>query len=155
MKRLIPGVIAASAAFIADFTTKAWVLGMADSLPLEILPFFNLRLAFNRGISFSLLSADSDTGVMLLIALATAITVLLVYMLWRASLVLERIALGLALGGAIGNILDRVRYGAVVDFLDFHYQGYSFPTFNVADTAISIGVGLLLIASFRSHQEKS
>ncbi len=152
-RRLIPGMLAAGLAFVADFYSKTWALSMARELPMEILPFLNLRLACNRGISFSLFSADSQTGVWMLVGLASVITLVLLYMLWRATSTLERIALGLALGGAIGNIHDRIRYGAVVDFLDFHYQGYSFPTFNIADTAISIGVGLLLIASLTTNQE--
>lgn len=115
---------------------------------VEILPFFQLRLAWNPGISFSLFNSGEDVTVVLLIVAQLAIVSWLVWWIRSAETRLMQAALGCIVGGALGNILDRFLYGAVVDFLDFHAAGYHFPTFNLADSAISIGVALWLLDAY-------
>ncbi|MBM3515800.1 MAG: signal peptidase II [Alphaproteobacteria bacterium] len=116
-----------------------------SDITIEVTPFFNLIMAWNTGISFSMLSAESDLGRWLLVALQTAITA---GVLWWSRSFATRLSIagaGLIVGGAIGNIIDRVRFGAVADFFDFHVAGWHFATFNVADSCISIGVALWLL----------
>ena len=142
-------------AFVVDQTTKAAALAAAPVLAetgIEVLPFFNLVLTFNRGVTFGLLATDHPAGRWLLTLLAVAVVLGLGAWLVRARDRMQASALGLIIGGAIGNVVDRLRQGAVTDFLDFHVQGYHWPAFNLADSAIVIGV-LLLIAheSFASE----
>jgi signal peptidase II len=121
--------------------------------PIPVLPFFHIHLVCNGGVSFGLLKANSDIGKWLLIGFAAAVVVLLVVWAARQARWLAAIAMGLIIGGAMGNnFIDRVRFGHVVDFLDF---GPIFPwVFNVADSGISIGVVLLLIDSFLVRDER-
>jgi signal peptidase II len=132
---------------IVDQVTKWWALKeLADGPIVLIEDFLQLRLLFNTGASFSILS---NAGPVLAIV-AFGVIGLIVYILGEASRRVEAVALGLVLGGAVGNLLDRVFRGdglldgAVVDFIDFSF----FATFNVADAAINVGVVLLLIAAF-------
>ncbi len=111
---------------------------------IEVTPFFNLVMVWNRGVSFGLFSHDADAMRWLLIAVALAITAGLAIWLRRVDRPFVAVSIGLVIGGAIGNVIDRLRFGAVADFLDFHLFGYHWPAFNVADSAISIGVVLLL-----------
>lgn len=111
---------------------------------IEVTPFFNLLLVFNRGISFGLLSSDSPWGQPLLIVLALVISIFLVLWLRKAENRVVAGGIGLVLGGALGNVVDRVVHQGVVDFLDFHLFGYHWPAFNVADSAITVGVVFLL-----------
>ena len=112
--------------------------------PVEILPVFNLVLAWNRGISFSLFHSEAAYAPFALAALAIGISAGLVVWLRRVGLRWPATGIGLVIGGAIGNVIDRLRFGAVVDFLDFHWAGYHWPAFNVADAAITVGVLFLL-----------
>jgi len=112
---------------------------------LAVTPFLNLVLVWNPGVSFGLLAGLGDARPGLLVAVTVAIAALLAVWLWREERRLPRTALVLVLAGAVGNLIDRVRFGAVVDFLDFHWAGYHWPAFNVADSAIVIGAGLLLL----------
>ncbi len=112
---------------------------------MDVTGFFNLVTVWNRGVSFGLFSSDAELGRWGLSGLSVAISVGLVFWLRKAESRLLAIALGLVIGGAIGNVVDRVRFGAVFDFLDFHVAGYHWPAFNVADAAIVIGVGLILL----------
>jgi signal peptidase II len=102
-------------------------------------------LRWNRGISFSLFAQESAAGRWLLLALTLVVTALIAAWLWRARAPLVGLALGLIVGGAIGNGYDRIVYGAVVDFLDLHAFGRHFFVFNLADAAINIGVALLIL----------
>ncbi|MDX2142199.1 MAG: signal peptidase II [Rhodospirillaceae bacterium] len=111
---------------------------------IEVLPFFNFRMAWNTGISFSLFDGGGAMTYILL-GVTSAITVGLIWWLRAPHPPLMRVTLGLVIGGAVGNIIDRARWGAVADFFDFHVAGWHFATFNVADSCISIGVGLLLL----------
>ena len=100
------------------------------------------------GVSFGMLQADSPYGRMALIGFTLAISISVLVWLWRNDDILSAIALGGILGGALGNIYDRLVYGAVADFFDFHLMGYHWYVFNLADAGISVGVTLLLIRTF-------
>jgi signal peptidase II len=140
----------ALAVLVVDQLSKFWVLNvlhLEESRPITVLPVFQLHLVWNQGVSFGLFRADSDVMRWVLVAFSVAVVLLLIWWAARQTRRLPTIALGLIIGGAIGNnFVDRVRFGAVVDFLDF--GGLHFPwVFNVADSAISIGVVLLLLDS--------
>lgn len=138
-------LVVASLVLVADYLSKAWILNdvMAPPRVVEVTSFFNLVLTFNRGISFGLFGGQA--GPWLFIAVALAIVAVLLVWLWRGTSARLSLALGLVIGGALGNVVDRLRFGAVVDFLDFHVAGYHWPAFNLADSTITIGV-LILIA---------
>jgi len=133
---------------LLDQLSKNWVLlsygGVSRSIA-EITSFFNLVMVWNRGVSFGMFSEHPEWMPIILTVVALGITAILIGWLWKAENKTTTIALSLVIGGAIGNVIDRVRFGAVVDFLDFHAFGYHWPAFNVADAAIFIGVVLLLI----------
>ena len=140
----------AAAVVVADQLTKAVVLGrFAQGERLAVTGFFNLVLVCNPGAAFSLLSEAGGRQTPLLIAFALgAIAVVGTMIVRRPG---ERIlcaALALILGGALGNVIDRVRFGCVADFLDFHARGWHWPAFNVADSAITIGALLLIFEGF-------
>ncbi len=113
--------------------------------PVAVTSFFDLLLTHNRGISFGLFPADSIPGKVVLLLFACALVLWLLVCLWRSPSKLESICYGLIIGGAVGNIIDRIYYGAVIDFLHFHFHNHSFPVFNIADSAITIGVSLILL----------
>lgn len=135
----------AGGVIVADFLTKVWVLSafrLHESV--AVTSFFNLVLVFNTGASFSFLADAGGWQRWFFVALALGISVWLVVMIRRhAAERLMPTAMALVLGGALGNVIDRLRFGAVVDFLDFHAAGWHWPAFNVADSAITIGVALL------------
>lgn len=144
----VPGHLLALAVLVLDQLTKWAALRWLDPFaPLVVAPFFNLVLVWNRGVSFGMFREAGDYGPWLLTALALLIGALLVVWLRREQRPLSRLALWLVLAGAVGNVIDRLRFGAVVDFLDFHALGYHWPAFNVADSAICIGAGLILVDS--------
>lgn len=151
------GLILAAAVLLLDQATKAWWLDVAARYPagIEITPFFNLVMVWNRGVSFGLFnSGEAATQAWLLSAFAAALCVVLFLWLRRTHKLIVGLGLGLVLGGAVGNIIDRVRFGAVADFLDFHAFGWHWPAFNVADSAIVVGVGCLLADSLFTGPEK-
>jgi signal peptidase II len=135
--------------FILDQVTKYIVtvpLQLEQRRTIELLPIFNLNWTENRGISMGFLTADTDLKRWMLVALTGAIAVFVAVWMWREKRRDDVIGLGLVLGGALGNIVDRVRFGYVVDFLDLHFGTIRpFLVFNVADAAITIGVLLLLV----------
>lgn len=117
---------------------------------VEVTAFFNLVLVHNRGAAFSFLSDAAGWQRGLFITLALAASAWIIYLLRRyREQKLFSLALSLVLAGALGNVIDRVFFGAVVDFLDFHAYGYHWPAFNVADSAISCGAALLIWDGFR------
>lgn len=135
-----------------DQLSKYWVLEvlrLPNRPPIRVLPIFELNMVWNQGVSFGLLRADSATGRWLLVVFALVVVIALAVWARRVSRTFTAIALGMILGGALGNnLIDRVRFGAVADFLDFHGLGFFPWVFNVADSAITIGVALLLLDSF-------
>ena len=126
---------------------------MNPPVQIEVTSFFNLVLAHNRGVSFGMFAAGSELGKWILVGLALIISGFLVRWLFQSSSPFSIIALGLILGGAVGNVIDRVLIGAVVDFLDFHAFGTHWPAFNVADTTIFLGAAGLIFESFFSIDE--
>lgn len=145
---LAGGVIA------ADLGAKAWVLAaFRPHESLELLPFFNLVLVFNAGAAFSFLAGAGGWQKWFFVVLALAISAWIAVTLKRhPDDCLQSTALALVMGGALGNVVDRLRFGAVVDFLDFHVAGWHWPAFNVADSAITVGVALLVWHAF-IHKE--
>lgn len=141
------GLAVAAITLVADQATKLYfydLLVIGGTRFIEVLPFFNLVTVWNYGVSFGMLTNDSRIGPLLFVAVALAIVVALFTWLRRAATRMVAIALGMVIGGAIGNVIDRLTYGAVFDFLDFHAFGWHWPAFNLADSGISIGVILLL-----------
>ena len=149
------GIIAAVVALVLDQASKLWLLHAFDlgrKGVVKVTPFFDLWLAWNVGISFGWLQNDSWIAQVILTGVkAAAVIALAVWMAWSRTM-LATIALGLIIGGAIGNAIDRVLYGAVVDFALFHIEiagkTYTWYVFNLADTAIVAGVAALLYDSF-------
>jgi len=142
----------ALAIFILDQLTK-WVVSVPLALQargqIEILPIFNLTWVENNGISLGLLNATTPTGRWMLVAMTAAIAIGVAWWIMREEKRGDQLALSLVLGGALGNIVDRVRHGYVVDFADLHFGAFRpFLVFNVADAAISIGVVILLLRAF-------
>jgi signal peptidase II len=140
---------------VLDQLTKYLVrstFGLHESI--EVTPFFNLVFVMNRGAAFSFLSTADGWQRELFIAIALAASVWIGWLLRKhPGEVLFCFALSLILGGALGNVIDRVLYGAVVDFLDFHAYGYHWPAFNVADTAISCGAALLVFEALTTKRK--
>ena len=153
--RLI-GIAAAGLAFAADQISKYWMIQVYDigaKQPVHVLPFLDLVMAWNPGISYSLLTANGPLGRLALLGVAVAAVGVLAFWLWRATDRLTAVALGLVIGGALGNALDRYSFGAVADFFYLHTALPVGPlanyVFNVADAAIVAGVALLLYESVR------
>lgn len=134
--------------FILDQLSKYWILNIVH-LPeqgsIPVLPFFRLTFVGNVGVSMGMFQASSDVGRWLLVGVTAVIAGVVAVWIAREQQRIEVLALGLVLGGAIGNIVDRIRFGYVVDFLHFTWRGASFWVFNVADAAITLGVLVLLI----------
>ena len=144
------GVGLAVALFVLaiDQGTKWWVLNVLD-LPnlhtVAVLPVLNLTMVWNQGVTFGLLTQEGPQGAWILAAVALAVVVFLTVWMARTERAVLAIALGAIAGGAIGNVLDRIRYGAVVDFIHAHAFGYSWYVFNIADAAIVCGVFVLIV----------
>ncbi len=145
----------AALVILLDQASKLWVLGsfhLGESLPMT--SFFNLVLVFNSGAAFSFLSDAGGWQKWFFVTLALVISGWLAVMIRQhAAERLQPLAFALVLGGALGNVIDRLRFGAVVDFLDFHVAGWHWPAFNVADSAITVGVALLLWQQL-THKEQ-
>lgn len=143
------GLGIALAVIVADQLTKWLMLNVVMEPPqlIVVTSFFNLAYVWNRGISFGLFNTDSPLNRWILPAVALLVVVFLLTWLRKAQHWLLITALGLVVGGAIGNVIDRALYGAVFDFLDVHAYGYHWPAFNVADSAITVGVCLLIVDS--------
>lgn len=144
------GAISALIAFLLDRVSKWWFIDVYE-LPLkgtvEILPIFDVVMVWNRGVSFGFLSANDDFGRWALVAMNLVIVAVLLYWLKSAKNIMLSSAIGLVIGGAFGNIYDRVKFGAVADFFQFHWQEWYFAVFNVADSFIFIGAMLLIFNS--------
>ena len=148
MKPPAVGGAVALAVVVVDQSVKAGVLAYSagpDVEPKPLAPFLDLALRWNRGISFSLFARDSASGQIALVALTLVVTGFLIVWLFRSRSPLPAVGLGLIIGGALGNAIDRVAHGAVVDYLDLHAFGRHFFVFNAADAAINIGVVLLIL----------
>ena len=124
-------------------------------VPVDIFPSLNMTLVYNRGAAFSFLSDAGGWQRWFFITLSSVVSIALVY--WLRNVEKDRIflaaGLALVLGGAVGNLIDRSLYGHVIDFIDVYYQNWHFPAFNIADSAISLGAGLLIVDMF-TYKEK-
>ena len=142
---------------VLDQASK-WIMVSWLSLyeTVAIIPFFNLTMAHNTGAAFSFLSQAGGWQRWFFVGLAVLISIgLLIWLNKFVKTKMEAMSVSLILGGAIGNVIDRVYFGYVIDFLDVYYGSYHWPAFNIADSAIVIGAGLLIIDSFRAQPEKT
>lgn len=143
------GVAAAIAGVVVDQADKAWMLGpfaLEDKGRVSLTPYLDLVMVWNRGVSYGLLTQQGDAGRWLLVALGLAGALLFGWWMWHTRRVLSAVALGLIVAGAISNVIDRLIYGAVADFFLFHYGGFEWYVFNLADVWIVTGViGLMLV----------
>ncbi len=153
------GLGLALAVAVLDQASKWVIVARVMDPPrfIEVTPFFNLVLVWNRGVSFGMLNSDSRYVAWGLSAVALVIVLALILWLYRVGNRLGAVAIGLIIGGAVGNVIDRIfrEQRAVADFLDFHALGYHFPAFNLADSAITLGVlALLCDALFNSPESR-
>lgn len=151
------GLGVAVATALIDQAHKLWMLNVYDikaKAPVTLTPFFDLVLVWNRGISYGLFPQDSAFGRWGLTVFAFAASLAFVIWLARLTTPLSAVSIGLIIGGAIGNAIDRVAYGAVADFFSLHVFGLQWYVFNIADAAIVAGVvGLLYESLFRGHKK--
>lgn len=146
-QRAVTVAFAAFVVIVLDQLHKWWMLdqlGIAHRDPIELLPFFRLVMVWNQGVSFGMLTHDVGYMRWFLIAVALVICAVMLRFGLKSDIKWERIGYGMVIGGALGNVIDRIRFGAVADFFHFHVGSFSWPAFNVADSAICLGVGLLL-----------
>ncbi|MBX9947136.1 MAG: signal peptidase II [Reyranella sp.] len=143
---------------VADQVSKELLLGYllkVGAVVSVIDGFFRLVVVWNRGVSFGMLGGDRALPPWVLSAVAIAVCIALFIWLRRIERPLGGWGIGLVIGGAIGNVIDRARWGAVFDFADFHIGQWHWPAFNVADSAIVVGVGLMLIDSFIGERRRA
>ncbi len=154
----MPGFLLVSLiVLILDQLSKWWILQhFHEHEVLVVWPVFNLTLAFNKGAAFSFLADAGGWQHYLFVGLAVLVSLFLVIWLWRLpkGRLLEAWGLALILGGALGNLVDRLLRGQVVDFLQWHWEAHYFPSFNLADSAITLGVVLLLLDALRGESRK-
>jgi len=142
---------------LLDQLTKLWVLNSFETFEIvTVLPVFNLTLMFNEGAAFSFLADAGGWQRYIFVSISAVMSIVFVIWLSRVKSHERWLATGLAflLGGAVGNLIDRVWLGKVIDFLQWHWHDAYFPAFNLADAAITLGVILLLIDSFKTSSEK-
>lgn len=128
-----------------------WLIHAPERLPflgIDVLPFFNFVVVWNQGVSFGMFKNSTDYGPYLLIALSFAIVAGFAIWLFRTKSMAHHIGIAMVIGGALGNVIDRFRFKAVFDFLDVHAFGFHWPAFNIADSAICVGVFILMIYAF-------
>ena len=152
-------LVIAGGVFLIDQTTKAWAvrrLRFGDDIPV-IPGFLNFAYAQNTGVAFSMLDDQGDTGRWGLSIVAIVAGALVVYFFWRTPRSDDKIlgALALLLAGIAGNVTDRMRFGYVIDFIDVQFGSWHYPTFNVADMAICVGAGLLILDMFLSKRSQN
>ncbi len=143
--------------FLVDQTTKAWAIRNLRFSDKTVIPgFLNFAYAENTGVAFSFLNDNGDAGRWGLSVVAGIAAVLVLYYFWRVPRTNDRLlgALALLLAGIAGNLTDRARIGFVIDFIDVQFGSWHYPTFNVADAAICIGAGLLIIDMFFTKQRQ-
>ncbi len=162
------GLACAVVGMVADQATKYYMVervfrpeGVTETpftspVVIDILPVFQFRLSWNEGISFSLFNSGTDAAVATLLAVTIAITIVMTVWMWRTPRSWLQVGLGLIVGGALGNIIDRASVGAVADFLHVYWQDWHFPTFNIADSCITVGAIIVLLDALfdRDHDGK-
>lgn len=158
------GLIVAAIVLVLDQVVKWLMLSVVLDLPepiglhsthpgITVTGFFNLVMVWNQGVSFGLLASDSEITRWILIGFALGVSGILAVWMARTPRPVLRLVLGAVIGGALGNVIDRLRFGAVADFFDVHAFGYHWPAFNIADSAISLGVVVLLIDALRTGRD--
>ena len=157
MPRAARWFILAAVVVLLDYATKVAVLAaFAPGESRALAPFFNLVLVFNKGAAFSFLATAQGWQTLFFAAIAVTASIVISFLIVRnAGKTLFCAGLALILGGALGNLYDRIVYGHVVDFLDFHAAGWHFPAFNVADSGITVGAGILILESFLHEGDKA
>jgi signal peptidase II len=150
------GYLIAIGVSLIDQGMKWWILNNIMQPPriIPLTSFFNLVLTWNNGISFGLFNNNGDYNALILSILALAIVIFLHFWLIKAETNYIAIGLGLIIGGALGNVIDRLIHGAVIDFLDFYISSFHWPAFNVADSCITIGAVILIFDSLFSINQK-
>lgn len=156
VRRLSPAkyLLLALLLLVLDQLSKWWVLANYQPYEVEsLLPVFNMTLVFNKGAAFSFLSDAGGWQRWFFTGLSSVVSMALLVWLLRlkSDERLTAVSLALILGGALGNLIDRIRLGQVVDFLDFHWQQWHWPAFNLADSAITIGVIFMLLSSLQQR----
>lgn len=152
------GWFAGSAAIVVADQLAKWVVlaRLAPGERREVTEFFNLVLVFNKGAAFSFLAEAGGWQTPILVAFALGAALVVSVLLLRSpGRRMFCAGLALILGGALGNVIDRLRFGHVVDFLDLHAAGWHWPAFNVADSAITLGAALLIVESFTHHESRA
>lgn len=152
---MLLGLTIAGLVLIIDQATKYWVMNdiLAGKAMIIFTPFFSLVRAWNTGVSFSMFNNWGLSGVIILSLVAFVIIAFLVNWLRKEDNRLIQVALGFIIGGALGNVIDRVRLGAVFDFLDFSFGDYHWPAFNAADSFICIGAVIVIAHGLLSHNK--
>lgn len=148
-KILLLGIVIAVMVIVLDQLSKFLMLTFVlnEQSVIIIMPFFNLVHAWNTGVSFSLFNNGGVIGTLLLCLIVIVIVAILLRWLYKEKTKLIQIALGMIIGGAVGNLIDRIRFGAVFDFLDFYIDAYHWPAFNLADSCICIGAVMIILHS--------
>jgi len=161
------GLSVAALIIVLDQVSKWWIVEKVmrpegvDGTPfhsatrIQVTPFFDLVMAWNRGVSFGIGNNGGEWNAVLLSVLALAICVAMVFWLAKAETWMLQVALGGIIGGALGNVIDRARFGTVADFLDFHLAGHHWPAFNVADSAITVGAAFLIFDALFGARDSS
>ncbi len=146
-RRSVIGLYTLVIVCVADQITKWLILDRLSDVnqTIPVTKFLNFVLVWNKGVTFGILNQTKPYMPYVLIGIAVIVLILLARWLWRTSSTAVALALGAVMGGALGNVIDRLRYGAVVDFIDFYYRNTHWYAFNIADAAIFTGVALLLI----------
>lgn len=156
LSRIAPAILAMIGVLVADQISK-WAIAEVVMQPprvIEVTPFFNIVLGFNRGISFGMFRETLAAFPQALSIGKLGVVAVLAWFLVRSEDPWERVAFGLMIGGALGNIIDRLRLGGVVDFLDVHAFGWHWPSFNVADMALTAGAAVMFATMVRSPRNR-
>lgn len=163
---LRPGLILAGIVLVLDQLTKHWAMEAMRPMGvwetpfytpqrIEVLPFLDMVMAWNRGVSFGIFNNGGDWNAVILSTLSVAICIALVVWMKKAETLPVALGLGAIIGGALGNVIDRVRFGAVADFIDVHAMGWHWPAFNLADSAITVGAIVLILDSLFQRPNSS
>ena len=149
------GYITAIIIIVADQSSKWWIFEKIMQPPriINVNEYFNLVLTWNNGISFGLFNNDNEINALIISLIATVIIIFLIRLLSKSKTKKLSIGLGMIIGGAIGNVIDRSIYGAVMDFLDVHINVYHWPAFNVADSGITVGALILVFDSLFAQRK--
>lgn len=154
---MILGLMVAVIVVLLDQLSKYWMLHqvLVEKSIIEVFPCFNLVKAWNTGVSFSMFNDGGTLGIVILSTLALVIVAFLLKWLYGETNCWVRVSLGMIIGGAIGNVIDRISYGAVFDFLDFYWRDAHWPAFNVADSFICVGAMIIIIYSIFDNSKKT